>query len=170
MPQISTDQSTMTHQAAIDLDGLCVYQQLDRFRVPPGFRGRSKWVVQIWWLVQATLFAWSPQALYGWRRWLLRCFGARIGEGVILRSSVKTPYPWKLTIGDHCHIGENVELYTYGEIEIGSSSVISQRSYLCTGTHDHTVPTFDLLARKITVEPEVWIATDVFIGPGVTVG
>jgi len=146
------------------------YQRMERFRVPPGFRGRSKMIVQLWWLVQSTLFAISPQAMYGWRAWLLRLFGARIGREAIIRSSVKTPYPWKLTIGDHCHIGDEVHLYTYGEIEIGDCAVISQRSYLCTGSHDYTSPTFDIFARKIVIGSEAWLATDVFVAPGVTIG
>jgi putative colanic acid biosynthesis acetyltransferase WcaF len=108
--------------------------------------------------------------MYGWRTWLLRLFGARIGRGTIIRPSVKITYPWKLTIGDHCHIGDEVNLYTLGEIEIGDCAVVSQRSYLCTGSHDYTSPTFDLFARKIVIEAEVWLATDVFVAPGVTVG
>jgi putative colanic acid biosynthesis acetyltransferase WcaF len=143
---------------------------MEQFRVPPGFRGRSKVYVQLWWIVQATLFALSPQLMYGWRRWLLRLFGARIGKDAIIRKSVKTPYPWKLTIGDYCHIGEEVQLYTYGEIEIGDCSVISQRSYLCAGSHDYLSPAFDLVAQKISIESEVWVATDVFVAPGVRIG
>ena len=146
------------------------YQQLERFQVPEGFRGRSRIYVQLWWLVQSTLFAMSPQVMYGWRRWLLRLFGAKVGTKAIIRPSVKIPYPWKLTIGDYCHIGDEVHLYTYGEIEIGDCAVVSQRSYLCTGYHDHTSPTFDLLAKKIVIEPEAWVAADVYVGPGVTVG
>ena len=146
------------------------YQQLERFQVPPGFRGRSKVYVQLWWLVQSTLFAMSPQAMYGWRAWLLRLFGARIGRGAIIRPSVKIPYPWKLTIGDYCHIGDEVHLYTYGEIEIGDCAVISQRSYICTGSHDYTSPTFELFAKKIVIEAEAWVAMDVFVAPGVTIG
>jgi putative colanic acid biosynthesis acetyltransferase WcaF len=146
------------------------YQRMDLFQVPPGFRGRSKVIVQLWWLVQSTLFAMSPQVMYGWRAWLLRLFGARIGKGAIIRPSVKTPYPWKLTIGDYCHIGDKVELYTYGEIEIGDCAVISQQSYLCAGSHDYASPTFDIFARKIVIGPEAWLATDVFVAPGVTIG
>lgn len=146
------------------------YQDLSRFTVPRGFRGRSAMLVQIWWLVQSTFFAMSPQVMYGWRRFLLRLFGARIGEGVIIRPSVRVTYPWKLTVGDHCHIGDHVELYTLGEIEIGECSVVSQRSYICTGSHDYQSVTFDIFARKIVIEPEVWIATDVFVAPGVTIG
>jgi putative colanic acid biosynthesis acetyltransferase WcaF len=146
------------------------YQELERFQVPPGFRGRSKAYVQLWLLVQSTLFALSPQFMYAWRAWLLRLFGARVGKGTIIRPSVKTPYPWKLTIGDHCHIGDEVHLYSYGEIEIGNCAVVSQRSYICTGSHDCTRPTFDLIAKKIVIEAEAWLATDVFIAPGVTIG
>src|SRR5690606_37453676 len=69
-------------------------QDLARFRLPPGFRGRSALVVQLWWLVQATLFRLSPQVCYGWRRWLLRLFGARIGQGVLVRPSARITYPW----------------------------------------------------------------------------
>lgn len=146
------------------------YQQLDQFKMPHGFRGRSAVYVQLWWCVQATLFALSPQVMYGWRRWLLRLFGARIGNGVLIRPSVRVTYPWKLRVGDHCMIGDGVELYTLGEIEIGDCAVISQRSYICTGSHDYTRQTFDILASKIVIEPEVWLAADVFVAPGVRIG
>jgi acetyltransferase-like isoleucine patch superfamily enzyme len=82
------------------------WQRFDNLQLLPGFRGRLSWVVQIWWLVQATLFRWSTQVLYGWRRWLLRAFGARIGRGVIIRPSVQVTYPWKLMIGDYAWVGD----------------------------------------------------------------
>jgi len=125
---------------------------------------------QLWWMVQSTLFGVSPQAFYGWRRWLLRSFGAKIGKGVFLRPSVRVTYPWKLTVGDHCHIGDEVVLYTLGEIEIGDCAVVSQRSYICTGSHDYTSPTFDIYAKKIVIESEAWVASDVFVAPGVRIG
>ena len=70
-----------------------VIQDLKTFKLPPDFRGRSGVVVQLWWFVQATLFRGSPQVMYGFRRWLLRLFGAQIGKGVIVRPSVTIPYP-----------------------------------------------------------------------------
>lgn len=146
------------------------YQRMEGFKVPEGFRGRSAVFTQLWWIVQSTLFGMSPQVMYGWRRWLLRCFGARIGKGVILRPTVRVTYPWKLTIGDYCHIGDDVALYSLAEIEIGSRAVVSQRSYICTGSHDFTSPTFDIFGKKIVIEPEAWIATDVFVAPGVCIG
>lgn len=146
------------------------YQDLSRFKQPADFRGRSAFVTQLWWLVQGSLFAWSPQFMYGWRRFLLRLFGAKIGSHVLIRPSVRFTYPWKVTIGDHSWVGDEVTLYSLGEINIGSDVVISQKSYLCTGSHDFESLAFDIYAQPICIEDEAWIATDVFIAPGVTIG
>lgn len=146
------------------------FQDLSAFKLPKGFRGRPAWFVQLWWIVQALFFHTSPQVCYGWRRFLLRLFGARIGKGVIIRPSVTVTYPWKLTIGDWSWIGDQVTLYTLGEIIIEDNAVVSQHSYLCTGSHDHTRVTFDIWALPIRIESEAWLATNVFVGPGVTVG
>src|ERR1700750_1814289 len=136
------------------------YQDLGIYRLPKGFRGRPAWFVQLWWIVQASLFKTSPQVCYGWRRFLLRLFGARIGKKVIIRPSATITYPWKLSIGDWCQIGDNVTLYTLGDIIIGDHAVVSQHSYLCTGSHDHSRPTFDIYAQTIRIEPEAWVATN----------
>lgn len=146
------------------------YQDLSRFRLPDGFRGRSGLIVQLWWLVQAFLLRPSPQAFYGWRRFLLRLFGARIGRRVLIRPTATVTYPWKLRVGDYSWIGDEVTLYTLGEIEIGAHVVISQRSYLCTGGHDYSRPTFDIYAKPIVIGDQAWLAADVFVAPGVTIG
>ena len=145
-------------------------QDLQSFRLPPGFRGRSGLVVQLWFWVRDTLFLCSPQPMYAWRRWLLKLFGAKIGEGVQIRPTARVTYPWKLTIGRHAWVGDFVELYTLGEITIGDNAVVSQNSYLCAASHDHMAATFDIFDRPITIGDEAWVAADVFIGPGVTVG
>lgn len=146
------------------------HQILSSFSLPRGFRGRSSLIVQLWWIVQATLFVMSPQFMFGWRRWLLRLFGARVGRGVLLRPTVRVTYPWKVSIGDHAWVGDDVVLYSLGEIVIGENAVVSQRSYLCAAGHDYSQVEFPIYAEKITIEPEAWLATDVFVAPGVTVG
>ena len=145
------------------------FQDLSRFRLPAQFRGKPAFVVQIWWLVEAVLFHTSPQALYGWRRFLLRLFGANIGRNVLVRPSATITYPWKVSIGDYSWIGDEVVLYSLSEITLGSHVVISQRSYLCAATHDYSQPTFDMQAGPIQVRDQAWIAADVFIAPGVTI-
>jgi len=146
------------------------YQKLGEARLPKGFRGRPAFIVQLWWIVQGTLFAMSPQFMYGWRRALLRLFGARIGVNVLIRPSVRVTYPWKVRIGDRCRIGDNAELYSLGDIDIGTDVVISQRSYLCAATHNYKKISFDIIESPISIEDQVWIAADVFVGPGVKIG
>lgn len=147
----------------------CV-QDLSAYSLPETFRGRPAWFVQLWWIVQGMLFHPSPQAMYGWRRFLLRLFGAQIGDKVLIRPNVTVTYPWKLEIGDYSWVGDNVTLYTLGSITIGRNAVVSQHSYLCTGSHDYTRPTFNIFAKPIVVEDEAWVASQVFVGPGVRVG
>lgn len=101
---------------------------------------------------------------------LLRLFGANIGEKVIIRPTVRITYPWKLSIGENSWIGDHVDLYSLGEIDIGSNCVVSQKSYLCTGSHDYTKESFDIFQKKIVIENEAWLATDVFVAPGVVIG
>jgi putative colanic acid biosynthesis acetyltransferase WcaF len=145
-------------------------QDLKAFRLPANFRGRPAWVVQLWWIVQATLFRGSPQALYGWRRFLLRLFGCSLGKEVLVRPTAHITYPWKVSIGSHSWIGDHVTLYSLGKIHIGANAVISQNSYLCAATHDMRSPSFDIYDQPIFVDDEVWIASEVFVSPGVRIG
>lgn len=145
-------------------------QDLSRFRLPAGFRGRSGATVFLWQVTQGSLFACSPQFAYGWRRFLLRAFGARIGRGVKVRPSVRITYPWKVEIGEHAWIGDHAELYSLAPIRIGADAVVSQKSYLCAATHDHRQPDFPMVEGPITIGDQAWIAGDVFIAPGVTIG
>lgn len=148
---------------------MCKYQKLDEFVLPPNFRGRSALIVQLWWVAQSLLFATSPQFMYSWRNFLLRIFGAHVGKNVIIRPSVRVTYPWKVRIADNVWIGDHAELYSLAEIEIGANTVISQRSYLCAADHDYKDATFPIQSKKIKIGEQVWVATDVFVAPGVTI-
>ena len=144
-------------------------QQLNKFKLPKGFRGRNAFAVQLWWIVQGTIFRCSPQFMYGFRRFILKLFGAKIGKDVIIRPTVRITYPWKVSIGDFSWIGDDVVLYSLGEIKIGNNVVISQKTYLCTGSHDYSKITFPIFAEKIIIKDECWLATDVFVAPGITI-
>ena len=144
-------------------------QDLSIYKTPKGFRGRPKLIVQLWRLTHVLLFKTSPQFLYGWRRFLLRLFGAKIGKKVIIRPNVEITYPWKVSIGDYSWIGDNVSLYSLGEISIGQNTVISQKCYLCTGTHDYSKRDFPISSKKVEIGNSVWLATDVYVAPGITI-
>jgi putative colanic acid biosynthesis acetyltransferase WcaF len=132
--------------------------------------GRPKFMVFLWLLVQDTLFRFSPIPCYGFRRWLLRRFGCKLGEGVIIRPRARLYYPWRIEIGDFSSIGDDVWLYSIAPIKVGSHAVISQKSFLCTAGLDYHAPYFKTVARPITVGDGAWVAADVFIAPGVTIG
>jgi putative colanic acid biosynthesis acetyltransferase WcaF len=163
-------QSTDVRSVPLEHVALGAIQDLKSFKLSAKFRGRPAWFVQLWWIVQATLFQMSPQALYGWRRFLLRLFGCKVGKGALIRPTAEFTYPWKIWIGDFSWIGDNVCLYSLGEIHIGENVVVSQESYLCTGSHDMRSPNFDISEKPIFIDAEAWIAADVFIFPGVHVG
>ena len=74
-----------------------IYQKLNTFKLPKNFRGRNAFIVQLWWFVEAVFFKTSPQIMYGWRRFLLRLFGAKNGKKVIIRPTAKITYPWKVS-------------------------------------------------------------------------
>ena len=144
-------------------------QNLKTFKLPGNFRGRNAFVVQLWWFTQAIFFRNSPQFLYGFRRFLLRLFGANIGKKVVIRPTVKITYPWKVSIGDYSWIGDDVVLYSLGNIEIGKNVVISQKSYICAASHDYLQLDFPIFVGVVIIQDECWLATDVFVAPGVTI-
>lgn len=133
-------------------------------------RGRPSWFILLWWLVQAVTFPLSPHNFNGFRRFILRLFGAKIGQGVLIRPTARFTYPWKVEIGDYTWIGDDVVLYSLENIRIGCHCVISQKSYLCTGSHDIQDAAFSLKTAGISIGNGVWIATDCFIGSGVQIG
>ena len=101
---------------------------------------------------------------------LLRLFGGRVGQGVVIRSRVNITFPWRLEIGDHVWIGEEVLILSLAPVRLGSHVCLSQRAFLCTGTHDYRREDFALQTKPIIVEDSCWIAAQAFIGPGVTIG
>ena len=125
---------------------------------------------RVLWAACGPLFRWSPRLLWGWRRWLLRCFGAKIGSQVQIHPSVNIFIPWQFEMGDWGSIGFEALIYNLGPITIGEKVTISQRAHLCAGTHDFRDPTMPLQKRPISISEEVWICADAFIGPGVSVG
>lgn len=133
-------------------------------------RGRPGWLILIWWLVQAIAFPLSFHNFSSFRCWLLKLFGAKIGKGVVIRPTARFTYPWRVEIGDYSWVGDNVVFYSLDWIRIGRHCIISQKSYLCTGTHNLQDPAFGLKTAAVTVGNGVWIATDCFIGPGVEIG
>lgn len=140
----------------------------DRNRSP--YSTREKIARMVWATVQATLFRLSFHNWYGWRRALVRLFGANLAPEVRLRRTVRIECPWNLAMGPHSTAGDGAILYCLGPVRIGARVSISQYAHICAGSHDHRRDDFPLLRLPITIEDDVWVAADAFVGPNVTVG
>jgi len=124
----------------------------------------------IWSLTWLLLARWTPPPLHRWRCFLLRCFGARIGEGVRIYGSAQIWLPANLVMERLSWLGPNVRCYNQGMITIGERAVVSQYAYLCASSHDVDDPYFQLRLKPIVIGAHAWIAADAFVGPGVTIG
>lgn len=123
-----------------------------------------------WLVTSLLLFRFCPFSFSALKVSALRAFGAKIGSGVTIKPQVKITLPWKLEIGDDVWLGEESWLLNLDHISIGSNVCISQRAFLCTGSHDYKCPTFDLIVKPITIETGAWVGAGSWVGPGVTVG
>ncbi len=128
-------------------------------------------IQELLWILIRTLFFLTPLPLPSFLKvLLLRLFGAKIGKGVIIRSRVMIWMPWRLEIQDHVWIGEEAFLLNLSPIVIESHCCISQRAFLCTGSHDHQQIDFRFKNAPITLRQGSWIAAQAFVGAGVEVG
>lgn len=143
---------------------------LSRFESRGFDRGAGRLRESCWWLVKMVFFLpWFPWPS-GLRVWWLRRFGGRIGRGVVIRSRVNITFPWRFECGDHVWIGEEVLILSLAPVKLGDSVCVSQRAFLCTGSHDFRKATFDLVTGPISVGNGCWIGAQSFVGPGVTFG
>jgi putative colanic acid biosynthesis acetyltransferase WcaF len=145
------------------------HRSLGARRGQPYDKGRGLVPQILWVAVQGSIFSrvWCPNRV---RIALLRAFGARIGEGVLIRHRVRIQWPWKLTVGDNSWVGTDVELYNLDHNTIGNDVCISQQAYVCTGSHDRQSPTFEFDNAPIVLEDGVWLCARSTVLRGVTIG
>lgn len=131
---------------------------------------RSEYLGRLLWTLVSPLFHWSPRPLFGWRRFLLRLFGAHIGNQAHVYPSAKIYLPWNLFLGKEASIGEWALIYNLGPVTIGERATISHRAHLCAGTHDYRDPVLPLQRLPIEIGAQAWVCADAFVGPGRRVG
>lgn len=126
---------------------------------------RALWqclIKPVYWLIPGRL---SPLRVA-----VLRLFGAKIGPHCNIQHGVDILIPWNLELGRYVAIGKRTRILNFAPVKLGDMSIISQDAHLCTGTHDYTDPHFKLVFKPIQIQPESWIASGAFVGPGVTLG
>jgi len=123
-----------------------------------------------WNFVWATLFWPSPILFHGWRRFLLRLFGARIASDAHVYPSAKVWAPWNLEMREGACLSRNVDCYNVDPIVLGRQALVSQYAFLCAASHDYEDLAMPLVTGPITIGDRAWVTAGAFIGPGVTVG
>lgn len=146
------------------------YPDLSRYENSSYNAGRP-WIVRtLWFFAGLPLLKSSIIPFSAFRRSLLRCFGAKIGKGVVIKPGIRVKYPWFLTVGDHCWLGEDVWIDNLTMVTIGNHICISQGAYLCTGSHDWTDPGFRLIVKPIEIHHGAWICARASLAPGTIIG
>lgn len=125
----------------------------------------------VWEMTYLFLFRPTPRfALEGWRRFLLRLFGAKIGHGSRIAPSCFVWAPWNLCLGDYVCLADGVDCYSQARIEIGNYATVSQRSFLCTASHSIDSLARPLFSKPIRIEAHAWVCAEAFLSPGLHVG
>ncbi len=134
--------------------------------------GRKHQFIRFVWTIVWYIGAyWIPRSVAsGWKRFLLRLFGAKIAPTAMVYSSARVYYPANLTMDDYACLSSDVDCYNVAPIYVGRFATVSQGAMLCTASHDITSPTHDLIIAPITIGNQAWIAARAFVGMGVTIG
>ncbi|MFT4224760.1 LbetaH domain-containing protein [Dysgonomonas sp.] len=134
--------------------------------------GRKHQVVRLLWTIVWGVFARPlPRSVgSGWKRFLLRAFGAKIDKTAVVYSSAIIYYPANLIMEEYSCISAKVYCYNVDLVRLGANSTVSQGAYLCTASHDITNPLHPLKTAPIIIQDQAWVATDAFIGMNVTIG
>lgn len=142
--------------------------KLDSFNGSDFHKDAGLFIQACWFFIHALFIQSSFIPVIGLKVFLLRLFGAKIGKGLIIKPSVHIKFPWKLTIGDHVWLGEQVWIDNLDKVKIGNNVCISQGALLLTGNHDYTIPSFDYRNAPIILEDGVWIGAKAVVCSGVT--
>lgn len=137
---------------------------------PSSHRLPNKLARVAWDLTWLLLFRFSPRCCHAWRRFVLRCFSAKIGRGAHAYPSCRIWAPWKLEMREHSCLGDRVDCYCVDRVVLGAYSVISQDACLCTASHDYRAAEFPLVTRPIEIGDHAWVAAGAFVAPGVQIG
>jgi putative colanic acid biosynthesis acetyltransferase WcaF len=131
-------------------------------------RSRPLWFEYLWMILERIFINNSLQPSTRLRTSLLRLFGAKIGRDTLIRN-IHVKFPWNLQIGDRCWLGEGVWLHNQDKLTIGADSVISQQTFITTGTHD-LKETMDLVTRPVCIGQGVWVTSRCIVLAGVEIG
>lgn len=130
---------------------------------------RPKWMIYLWSATELVLVTNPWQISSKLRTKALRAFGAKIGDGVIIRPRTRIKFPWNLEIGNRSWIGEGVWIHNQDRVTIGHDAVVSQETFITTGSHAYQRD-MGLLTRPVIIEDGAWVTSRCIVTGGITIG
>jgi putative colanic acid biosynthesis acetyltransferase WcaF len=132
---------------------------------------RDKLLRLLWNVVYYAAYRWLPKSFFGgWRIFILKCFGARIGHGCSIHPSCHIWAPWNMVLADYVCLAQGVDFYCVNLIRLENHVTISQRAFLCSASHEITSLSRPLIHAPIIIESHTWVCAEAFVGPGVSIG
>jgi putative colanic acid biosynthesis acetyltransferase WcaF len=131
---------------------------------------RNKLARLAWAVCHALLFRPSPRHFHGFRRWLLRRFGATIASTAEIYPSARIWAPWNLTVAHRACVGPEVNCYSVAAITLEPDATVSERTFLCTASHDIHSADRHLVTGPITISRGAFVFAEAFIGMSVVIG
>ncbi|MFI4898638.1 MAG: putative colanic acid biosynthesis acetyltransferase [Phycisphaerales bacterium JB059] len=137
----------------------------------PGHRKGDPFIRRVLWgLLGRHICRFSFHNWYALRRLVLAAFGAEIHPSAKIRRTARIDCPWNLTMGELSALGDHATITARAPVRVGSSCTLSQHTKIFTQAHDPLDPDFQIYTAPVTIQDDAWIAADVVVMPGVTIG
>lgn len=109
------------------------------------------------------------------RTWLLPAFLGRMGSNTIVHSGFRVTMAHRVSVGSHCHFGPDVFITGGGGVSIGDWVGFGPDVKVWSVNHRFEDPDTPWLlqgweSKPVVIEDDVWLAANVFVMPGVTIG
>jgi len=135
--------------------------------VSPGFFRKIRYA--LWLIVSNVFFLTNIPYPNTFKVLILRLFGSKIGNNVVVKPWVKIKFPWMLTLGNFVWLGESIWIDNISYVYIGNNVCISQGALLITGNHNYSSESFELITKPIKIEDGVWICARSIVFGGTTI-
>jgi putative colanic acid biosynthesis acetyltransferase WcaF len=145
-----------------------IKRRLDLYQNQTYDSGRSTIIRLLWWVIGRCFVNTYLPIPMGVKKWILTSFGAKIGDGFVIKPKVLIKYPWFLEVGDHCWIGEKVWIDNLCLVRLESHVCLSQGALLLTGNHNYKKEGFDLMTGKILLKEGTWVGAKAVVCPNIT--
>lgn len=111
-------------------------------------------------------YNWIPNPF---RKWYLRCFGIKVGNGSSIHRGCKFFHVGGVKIGENSVVNFGCYLDNRRGITIGNNVGIAHNTKIYTLGHNIDSPEFETKGTPVVIEDDVFIFSNTLIMPGVTI-